>query len=687
MKRACSYMLSTRVLACLFGLPLLAQASKPEHAIWQTYNDLAAGKCRSTSLSDDGVLAPAPVLTNLGDLSAAEVWAVAARPDKTLVVGTAPEGKLYLVPVGGKSKQLAKFEESHIYAVALGPRGEIYAATSPDGKVYRVSADGKVQVWFNPGEKYIWCLAVAPDGTLYVGTGTRGRIYKVDGKGHGEIFYASNEVHIRSLAVEKDGTVLAGSAESGYLYRVSGPDQAVVLAATGREEVNQICVRPDGVIWFTATGASKEGGSDANLKKAADAPSGAGGDKDANSSLYQLSGSLFPQLLWSTKDTILSCVWDEAQNGALIGTSPDGYIYLVGPRGEATRLGKVESDSVTAITQSGKDSILAASNPGRLFLLGSDQAQPGIYETNVLDAGGFARWGAVNLDASDPTSVKIETRSGNTARPDKTWYPWSEAKDGQPQSPSARYLQVQLQIGAGTVDKIDACYLPENQPPHIESVKLLPVGTGYVQAQVSPLSPLPQTSGQILEGSDAPPDQNAMHYQAQNGHGMRTLLWKATDPNGDDLTYDVFWRKKGESGWHDLSRHLTDSLLTWDTSGWNEGRYELKIVASDAEANPPGEGLTDTAFSRELVVNNTAPAIQIAARKGGKVEFTVKDALSTLQSVTVSTDGQSYHPLTPVDGILDSSSERFEAPVGDDQTLFIRAEDDSGNVAGAQAGK
>jgi hypothetical protein len=680
-----SAMVFLRCLPLLLGLPLIAHATKPQQVLWQNYNDLAAGKCRTVSLTDDGVLAAAPAVSVLANLGAEEAWSVVAEADGSVLVGTAPEGKLLRVGPDGTVKQLAKFDESHLYAMARGPHGEIYVGTSPDGKVYQVSAEGKTKVYFDPQEKYIWALAVAPDGTLYVGTGTKGKIYRVSASGTGELWYTSNETHIRALAVDKDGTLLAGSAGSGYLYRVTGQEQAIVLAATGHEEVNQINVRPDGLIYFTATGAGKEAAAGAPLKKAAG--DDAAGKDDSISALFRLNSALVPEVVWSTKDTILSLAWDDQQGGAILGTGTDGYSYAVTPHGEATRLCRIDSDSVTAMAAAGSDTILASSNPGRLFRIGREKSQPGVYETEVVDSESFSRWGAVTVDASDSGEVKILTRSGNTFSPDKTWYPWMEATGGQVRSAASRYLQVQVEIGSGTVDKIGLWFLPKNQPPHIDTVKILPVGTGYTAAPAAPLPPLPQSANQLLSGGDAPDAPPPMRWQIENAHGLRTVIWKASDPNGDALAYTVSWRKQGEKEWHDLAKNSADNLLSWDTSSWSDGRYELQITASDAAANAPGEGLIDEAISREIIVNNTPPSIQIGSQKSDTVEFTVTDPLSALHSVTVSTDGKSFAPLAPADGILDSGSERFTAKIAPGQTLFIRAEDSAGNVAGAQTGK
>lgn len=700
-----------RCLAFAMALPLCAHATKPEHIVIDSYDGFASGKCRSASLTDDGVLAAGPAIAKLADLGAEEAWAMLPQSDGSILVGTAPEGKLLCVGTDGAVKQLAKFDESHLYAMALGPHGEIYVGTSPDGKIYQVNAAGKAEVYFEPKEKYIWALAVAPDGTLYAGTGTKGKIYRVTGKGQGEVWYASNETHIRALAFDKKGALLAGSSDSGYLYRVTGKDQAVVLAETDREEVNQIKVTPDGAIYFTATGTPKTpaANSASSDKKSPDADSSMGplrellmvdgqhsGDSSSpatphdssdTSRLYRLDASLYPQLLWETKEIILSMAWNDHDSVALVGTGNQGHIYSVTPHGEGMRLGKIESDSITAILTTAHDTLVAGSNPGRLFRLEHEMSQPGIYESDIIDSGGFARWGAVTLGATESGSVKIMTRSGNTTKPDKTWYPWLDAKNGQPQSSPARYLQVQLQIGGGTVDKMDVCYLPKNLPPHIETIRILPVGTGYVPYQSPASSPSPRSAEQLLitpEKNDAD-SKSVTRWQVNSAHGLRTVTWKAHDPNDDELTYTVSWRKQGETAWHELAKDYKETVLSWDTSGWIDGKYELKVTASDADDNVPGEGLQDESISRELVIDNTPPVIHILSRKSDSVEFTVTDELSGLQSVTVSTNGKDYKSLPPTDGILDSSPKRFIAKIAPGQPLFIRAEDGSGNVAGTQA--
>ena len=51
---------------------------------------------------------------------------------------------------------------------------------------------------------------------------------------------------------------------------------------------------------------------------------------------------------------------------------------------------------------------------------------------------------------------------------------------------------------------------------------------------------------------------------------------------------------------------LSDATFNWDTRTVADGRYEVKVVASDALANPVGDGKIGSRISDVLVVDNTA---------------------------------------------------------------------------------
>ena len=69
-------------------------------------------------------------------------------------------------------------------------------------------------------------------------------------------------------------------------------------------------------------------------------------------------------------------------------------------------------------------------------------------------------------------------------------------------------------------------------------------------------------------------------------HGLQTFVWKADDDNNDELSYDVFYRREGDTAWRLLKADLRDTLLVWDTSSVPNGTYVLKVLASDRRSNP-----------------------------------------------------------------------------------------------------
>ena len=380
----------SRGLVLLLGLPLLAHATHPQCAVWEGYGDLSAGKCRSTSLTEDGVLSVAPITRKLANLGVEEAWSLITESDGTVVVGTAPEGKLLRVLPDGTVKQLAQFQSRTSMRWRQEATARFLRPLLPMARSTKLVRRGNPRSISNPAKPISGRWRFRPTGRCLWARARAGKIFRVTGKGHGELWYASNETHIRALAFDHGGALLAGSASSGYLLRVPAKNQAVVLEGTGHEEVNQMQVLPDGTVYFTATGTSKA------VVTAPEVTKKLAGAEDAstheNSVLYRLSPTLDPDLVWTSKETVLSAWW--TGESLLLGMGANGEVYSVQPHGEATRLGRIDSESVTAMARAGKETILASSNPGRLFAMGSGSSQLGIYETNVFDAGRLCALGA-----------------------------------------------------------------------------------------------------------------------------------------------------------------------------------------------------------------------------------------------------------------------------------------------------
>ncbi|MDM7916820.1 MAG: hypothetical protein QUU85_16390, partial [Candidatus Eisenbacteria bacterium] len=170
---------------------------------------------------------------------------------------------------------------------------------------------------------------------------------------------------------------------------------------------------------------------------------------------------------------------------------------------------------------------------------------------------------------------------------------------------------------------------------------------------------------------------------------LRSVIWEAQDPDGDELSYDVGIRAAGETEFRTLLRGYRDRAWTLDQSLLPDGLYELRVTASDAPANPDATALEDTRVTPPFRVDTTPPVLrEVHARRTatGEVEVsgTATDESSPLRRIEASVDGEEYRWLAPQDGLLDAREERFAGTVAPKRGqpasfIVVRAQDGAGN--------
>ena len=74
----------------------------------------------------------------------------------------------------------------------------------------------------------------------------------------------------------------------------------------------------------------------------------------------------------------------------------------------------------------------------------------------------------------------------------------------------------------------------------------------------------------------------------------RTITWEASDPNDDELMYSLYFRNGSKSEWILLKDKLKEATFDWDTRSVADGRYEVKVVASDELAKAVGTGVQES---------------------------------------------------------------------------------------------
>ena len=172
---------------------------------------------------------------------------------------------------------------------------------------------------------------------------------------------------------------------------------------------------------------------------------------------------------------------------------------------------------------------------------------------------------------------------------------------------------------------------------------------------------------------------------------MQTFSWRAEDANGDTLSYDVYFRGVNESRFRLLRKDLSEPVLAWDTSTVPNGRYLIKIVATDAPSNPGGLALTGEKESTAFDVDNTPPLVTatLAAREPARVRVVARDDASPLRKAEYSVDGGRWEEVYPQDGINDAREETYEftpegLSAGTTHVVVVRVIDQLGNAASAR---
>ena len=725
-KQVTSLATISALLLILVFIP--AQAGQP--TVWETTGraELLKGDARGVSISDTGVLMLAPRLTEVFNTQQTYVWSSAVDNQGNVFLGTGHDGKTYKITAAGTGSLLYDAAELDVTALAVGRDGSLFAGTSPDGKVYRIAADGKADIYFDPGDKYIWSLAVMADGSLAVGTGDNGKLYRVRSAGaspESSLLVSTNQTHVISLAVTAQGDLIAGTDSGGLVLRVSPEGKTFALFDTQLREIHALAPAADGSIYAlalsdaAATARSPstpavspqptEGGTPTTsvtitaIDESGVPIQGQGGPARSRSDVSNARSAVFrilpdgaTDVVWSSPTvTAFSIAPSLTPGSVLIGTADKGRIYSVTNDGRDTLLLQSPEGQISSLLVKNNQIYAASSNQGKLFRFGSDLVSEGTFESPVRDARLTASWGRIWWRGGG--AVEVQTRTGNGERPDATWSDWSTGyrnpEGNQISSPRARFIQWRATVRAGTasatpawLEDVSVAYLPRNVAPEVLSITVLPIGVGLQQIVQVANDPNVESSGldPSLFGpvAQVPPRR---FYQ----RGARSFQWQAEDRNSDTLEYAIYYRALNEQTFRLLKDKLRDNFYTIDGATLADGRYVIKVVASDAPDNPPGQKLTGERLSEPVDIDNTPPVVKVmgqpqVSRESVRVVFTVDELTGKVKKADASLNGAAWIPVFPEDGIADSGHETYAVDFGllgpGEHTISLRAFDTSGNV-------
>jgi sugar lactone lactonase YvrE len=720
------------VVAVVAGAPGFWQAA--------TQADFLRGEVDQLSIDEHGRLTLGPQLQRVHDGGVPFVWTLLAAPDGSVFLGTGNDGKVIRVDRSGNGSVFYNSSELEVHALAAAPNGQLYVGTSPDGRIYRVDAQGRAEPFFDPGDKYIWSIAVDRQGVVFAATGDKGVVYRITPDGKSTTFFSTKAMHAVSLAFDAGGQLLIGTGSPGRVFRVDGNGKGFLLLDTTYQEIHSIRVDAKGVIYAAAqNGRQAQQGEDRTEAPPPPAPvsppvptvsteitsiavidvpvspaSSQGGapprdDRRPTGAVYRVQPDGLWDELWTSREDAPYDLAIESDGSVLVATGPKGKLFRIGGSPvRALLLTRVPAQQSTMLARVADRTLVATSNPGLLMAISPTRASRGTYESEVKDAQTVASWGVLAWRASVPAAAQLQlfTRSGNTKTPDEAWSDWAgpyEVAQGSAiASPKARYLQWRAVLTAKSdtpvLTSVTAAYLPRNVRPKVTSITVHPSGVVFQK-------PFSSGETEIAGLEDDTPERKANAPGGGVGmggggpqlgrrtfqRGLQTFVWRADDDNGDELTYDVMYRREGETTWRPLKTGLKDTLFVWDTSSVPNGTYVLRVLASDAKSNPAETALVGDMESGSFEIDTVAPVVTMGAvlRDGTRfvVSGDVRDSDSPVTRLEYSLDAQGWESAFARDGILDGRAESFEIRLDADaagRTLVIRALDALGNVGTGQ---
>lgn len=723
-------------------------------------SDLLKGEVKNAVISSRGTIQLGRAAEAMkGDFEQfAGVWSINSIvvDDNTIYFGTSPNGGIYKY-ASGRLTKIYPIEETedepevepededeqttieklvqeiieaekylsneHIFAMAKDASDRLLAGIS--GKKCRLCRfeDDEAEVIFEPNDaKYIFAIAVDPDGNIFLGTGPEGKIYKLDSRGkNGRVVYDGRDKNVMSLAIGRHGSIYAGTDGRGLIYKIDPKtEKATVVYDSEQPEITALLPvddsQSDAVLYAAATSAkivqtqTQFAASAARSGYSTGRPD-AKGEKDESSGdspgdlKLEIANTEKPQtpkpssarppvskgakpsqashIYEITKDGFVTDIFGEAviffcladQNGTLLaGTGNSAKLFSIDPKLEqqAVIYEDEQAVQITAIALAGDDAYLGTANPAKVVKISSGFAAEGTYVSDLIDADQPAKWGKLQLEADIPKDCQVlmSARSGNVKDVnDPTFSKWSEpvvvTEPVQLDCPLGRFCQYKLILqsrnGAKSplIREIAVASTVPNLAPKVTSVAVNRISTGPKE-------------------------------------GFFKISFATKDANSDKLIYKIDFRKIGRTNWIELKDELEAKSFEWDGKTVEDGRYEIRITASDERSNTVTTKLTDSRVSEPVVVDNTGPVvtdIRPGSLPGNEEKYKVfktrvSDELSAIDKLEYTIDSNAdWISTVPDDLVYDTTDESFtimvekekKLPPGD-HVLTIRVKDAVGNT-------
>jgi hypothetical protein len=730
--------------------PSLAEGTKPSQAgrseavgrvaaVWRLDDprELLRGKAEGVALLSSGGLTLAPRPQQLAQMDVRCLWPVAVAPDGTVYTGSWTDGRLRKTSPDGTTAVVLETQSAGVQAVTVDSKGTVYAATVPGGTIYRIMPGKAPEKLCDLDVQNVWALATTSSGELWAATGGGGKLFRIAADGSATVAFRAADRHVTCLAIGPQDTVYIGTSPLGKVYAVPASGPARAVCEVDKAAVQSIAVDATGAVYV---GTSPE----ARVLKVA--PSGAveemlrANAKHILALLARADGTLLAvagpqaQVIAVYPDKRSALLYDpKVAYIAALATDTAGNVYLTAA--DAGRLVKLDcvgerAGSFTSQTHDGGAStrwgavrwrglIPDGGEIGLLTRTGATSHPDGTWsdwQPVALGPGGAvlspaARFMQCRIDlkatgaaapqveaveftylpANRPPEVKLNAPSGGEAWSGKQSVRWS----GRDPDDDVLEYEVYWSPDRGqTWTRIEAPTeetgggAKESAPP--DQAKPQQAGRGTGAARPTPPADRRAAPTQGRKKQDLSVGAIASGDSPGDAAGIEAEIRRALEEEmgGADQGEPESPARAGEEAPARPASGSRSTSLKWDTTKVADGVYWLKVVASDARANPADPQKAEV-ISRSFVVDNTPPELVIDAnRKDGDpppTSVTAFDHTTYITSAEFKVDKGDWLAAFPQDGMFDGQYESImldaaRLQAGSHQ-LEIRARDAAGNVA------
>lgn len=694
-------------LLVVCGLGLLAlPAGAVVTATWgvEAYPQWDAGDATSAFITSAGELRPGWD-TRRTALEGDAVWSSLRLADGSVLLGSDAGGAIIRLSGTTASKLVALPGAIAVVSLTQTGDGTVWAGAMPGNKLWKIDvAAGKATPTGPLGKdrdvETVWSLA-AVGNTVYAGTGPSGKLFAVTGGTAKEVF-DTDDKRITALAVTRDGAIWLGTSDRALVFRFDPRlGKARAMADFAGNEVSALAAFSGGVVAAAndlleqpppsaktpaqVEAAEKPSAAKGQAAKPPEVGSKPGADKDpvpvtdlgrkgakkGKGALFRIGNDGRLDQLHALTQTYFTSAAVGPDGAIYAGAADKGRIYMVEADESVATAFDVDERAVSQLWFE-HDLLAFTTDDAAAAYRSTGRASQARYVSDVFDAKAVSRFGKLTWSASG--KVKLETRSGNTARPGVGWSEWQAPAQigrlgggndgGKIASPAGRYLQfrVALEDAAARVHRVTSYYVPQNQPTMVQDVSV----------EVASKESLP-----TLKDSAAKPRSPLLRVK-----------WKIENSDGDDTTYALEARRDGEANWRPIQTGkapLTATSWEWNTETYPDGWYRVRITASDAAANSPDRALTSSQTTTMFAIDNTRSVIDGVTVTYPRAAARARDALSTIAEMAFSVDDGPWQLGTSADGLFDDLTEdlRIDLPTGlsrGTHTLAIRVADAAGNI-------